>query len=137
MGKQLDTPQIQLPVPGRLAAQSEAPAGDGLDTGALAEFIASGLKGTAVESWIREHALVIASLPQLAGQKGLSPRQQIYDRYFGINRHGGETGSIIFALAQVLGEISQELQVGSSLDEYEMGHLFDGLIAVLEAASER
>lgn len=136
MNKQVDIRKLQLPVPGRLVP-AEATACEVLRPEALAEFLAAGLKDSAaIETWLGEQASVLAALPPLAGQEKLSPRQKIYDRYFGVDRHGGSTASITLALGQILGEVSRELQVGVSLDESDMNRLLDGLAAVLEAASE-
>lgn len=137
MSKQVDILRLHLPVPGRLVPQAET-AGNAVRPEALAEFLANGLKdATAIEAWIKGQAPAMAGLPPLTGQEHLSPRQQIYDRYFDITRHGGSTASIAFSLGQVMGELSREFQLGTSLGEQDISHLLDGLAAVLEAASER
>lgn len=136
MNKQVDIRKLQLPVPGRLVPHAET-AGNTVRPEALAEFLAGGLKDSAaIETWVGEQASVLAGSPPLTAQEKLSPRQKIYDRYFGVSRHGGSTASITLALGQILGEISRELQVGASLDESDINRLLDGLAAVLEAAGE-
>lgn len=138
MNKESDIQKLWLPVPERLGSMSGMGAGDAVRAEALAKFLESGLKDPAViESWIQEQNSAIADLPPLPARDRLSPRQKIYDRYFNVCRHGGEASTITFAVGQVAGEISRELQVGSGLDEEEVSRLLDGLAAVLEAAGER
>lgn len=138
MNKRFDIQKLQLPIPGRLAPQAEMATGNALRPDALAEFLANGLKDTgAIEAWLTEQASAMSDLPRQPEQEQLSPRQRIYDQYFNVIRHGGSIASVTFALAQVMGEVSRELHVGSDLGEPDMNRLLDGLTAVLEAVGER
>lgn len=140
MNTPLDIKKLQLPVPARLVPLAHTAASNVLQAGALVEFLASGLQdSTGIEAWLEGQgsATAMADYPLLSELEKLSPRQKIYDSYFDVCRHGGSTASLAYALGQVMGEISRELQVGSGLDESELKCLFDGLAAVLEAAGER
>lgn len=137
MNKQVDIRKLLLPVPGRLVPQVEAGASKILRPEALVEFLSAGLKdGGAIEVWVGEQTSIMADLLPLAAQEKLSPREEIYDRYFGVGRHGGANASVMLALGQILGELSRELQVGASLGTPDMNRLFDGLAAVSEVVSE-
>lgn len=129
--------KLLLPVPESLVPRPEICAGDVLLADKLADFLANRLKDSeAIENWIAAQAPIVAGLPALTAGGQLSSRQQIYDGYFDVGRHGGSTASITFALGQVMGELSREFQLGSGLGEQEINHLLDGLTAVLEAVSE-
>lgn len=138
MSNQVDVQKkLLLPLPEHLVPQSETGTDDALRVSALAGFLANGLKDTeGIESWIEAQAPAIAGLPPLPVNEQISPRQQIYDAYFDVGRHGGSTATIPFALGQVMGELSREFQLGTGLGEHDMHRLLDGLTAVLEAASE-
>jgi len=130
--------ELLLPAPKHLVPRPRTGAADALcSQSALSDFIANELQDSEViENWIVAQAPLIAGLPPLSTKEELTSKQHIYDRYFGVHRHGGSTASIALAVGQVMGELSRELQSGSGLGEQDVNHLLDGLAAVLEAANE-
>lgn len=138
MGDPADMTQLLLPMPEHLEMRTGTNEMGALFATPLAGFLADGLKNLdAIENWLATQAPIIADLPPLSSSEPLTPRQQIYDRYFDVGRHGGTTETIPFAIGQVMARLSHEFQLGSDLGEQDMHRLLDGLAAVLEVTSER